>query len=102
MSGFKVAYACRFCGNIIGYKSAKAGETRFDVLMTSTHNLILEHKIRVTGGEKFQIAYCSKCRMEMGMLCLESESNEPLKGITLLQKGHLLVYDSYEVPFELP
>ncbi|KAH8254914.1 uncharacterized protein [Drosophila bipectinata] len=102
MSGYKVAFACLKCGNIISYKSCKLGETRYDVLLTTTYNLILEDKIRVTNGEKFQNVYCSKCRMELGLLCLESYSNQQLKGVTLLQKALLIVYDSYEVPFELP
>ncbi|KAH8252244.1 hypothetical protein KR038_010891 [Drosophila bunnanda] len=103
MSNFKIAYACRYCGNIIGYKSAKAGETAYDVLLTRTYNLIYENRIRVTpNGEKYQNQHCSKCRQELGLHCLASERNTQLNGISLLQKAHLVVYDSYEVPFELP
>ncbi|EDV36188.1 uncharacterized protein Dana_GF12830 [Drosophila ananassae] len=102
MSGYKVALACLKCGNIISYKSCKVGETHYDVLLTTTYNLHLEDKIRITNGEKFQNVFCSKCGMELGLFCLESDLNQQLKGVTLLQKALLVVYDSYEVPFELP
>lgn len=103
MSNFKIAYACRYCGNIIGYRSAKAGETPYDVLLTKTYNLIHEDKIRVTSnGETYQNLHCSKCRLELGLLCLASVESPQLKGLGLLQKVHLVVYDSYEVPFEMP
>ncbi|KAH8254633.1 hypothetical protein KR032_011336 [Drosophila birchii] len=103
MSNFKIAYACRYCGNVIGYKSAKAGETPYDVLLTRTYNLIHQDRIRVTSnGEKYQNLHCSKCRLELGLHCLTSEQNIELNGISLLQKVHLVVYDSYEVPFVLP
>ncbi|KAH8356697.1 hypothetical protein KR200_003052 [Drosophila serrata] len=103
MSNFKIAYACRYCGNIIGYKSAKAGETPYDVLLTRIYNLLYENRIRVTSnGEKYLNLHCSKCRLELGLHCLASEKNIELNGISLLQKAHLVVYDSFEVPFELP
>nr|XP_016927445.1 uncharacterized protein LOC108008166 [Drosophila suzukii] len=102
MSGFKVVYACRFCGNIISYKSCKVNETPYDILLTRTFNLIQNDKIRVTNGEMFQNLHCSQCRMELGLLCLKSEKNARLKGLSLLEKVHLVVFDSYEVPFEMP
>ncbi|KAH8401974.1 hypothetical protein KR009_008962 [Drosophila setifemur] len=102
MTGYKIAYACRFCGNIISYRSCKVGETYYDILLSRTFNLIPEDKIRMTNGEKFHNMHCSKCRLELGLLCLHSELNGQLRGLTLLQKAHLVVYDSYEVPFEMP
>ncbi|XP_017132913.1 uncharacterized protein LOC108149677 [Drosophila elegans] len=100
MFGLNSAYGCRFCGNIVSYKSSKVNETPYDVLLAKTFNLIPEDKVRVTEGEKFQNLHCSKCRTELGLHCLESEKNGQLKGLKLLQKVHLLVYDSYEVPLE--
>ncbi|XP_070069503.1 uncharacterized protein [Drosophila takahashii] len=102
MSGFKVVYACRYCGNIIGYKSCKLNETPYDLLLTRTFNLIQNDRIGATDGERFQHLHCSKCRTELGLLCLQSERNARLKGLSLLEKVHLVVYDSYEVPFEMP
>lgn len=101
MSAFKIAYACRYCGNIVSYKSAKVNETPYDLLLSRTFNLIQEDRIRETNGERFQNLHCSKCRMELGLLCLQSERNVQLKGLSLLEKVHLVVYDSYEVPFEM-
>ncbi|XP_033154945.1 uncharacterized protein LOC117137554 [Drosophila mauritiana] len=101
MSAFKIAYACRYCGNIVSYKSAKVNETPYDLLLSRTFNLIKEDRIRETNGERFQNLHCSKCRMELGLLCLQSERNVQLKGLSLLEKVHLVVYDSYEVPFEM-
>ncbi|XP_016946795.1 uncharacterized protein LOC108022420 [Drosophila biarmipes] len=102
MSGFKVVYACRFCGNIISYKTSKVTETPYDILLTRTFNLIQNDRIRVTDGEMFQDLHCSQCRMELGLRCLKSEKNARLAGLTLLEKVHLVVFDSYEVPFEMP
>ncbi|XP_016975012.1 uncharacterized protein LOC108041581 [Drosophila rhopaloa] len=102
MFGLNIAYGCRYCGNIVSYKSYKVNETCYDVLLTRTFNLIQEDKVRVTDGEKFQNLHCSKCRTELGLHCLASEKHELLTGLKLLEKVHLLVYDSYEVPFETP
>ncbi|EDV56361.1 uncharacterized protein LOC6546878 [Drosophila erecta] len=101
MAAFKVAYACRYCGNVVSYKSAKVNETPYDLLLNRTFNLIQEEKILETNGGQFRNLHCSKCRMELGLLCLQSEKNAELKGLSLLEKVHLVVYDSYEVPFEM-
>ncbi|EDX15548.1 GD15408 [Drosophila simulans] len=85
----------------LAYKSAKVNETPYDLLLSKTFNLIQEDRIRETNGERFQNLHCSKCRMELGLLCLQSERNVQLKGLSLLEKVHLVVYDSYEVPFEM-
>ncbi|XP_017068819.1 uncharacterized protein LOC108106350 [Drosophila eugracilis] len=95
MSSFQISYGCRYCGNIISYKSCKVNETTYDLILSKTFNILPENKIRMTNGEKYQNLYCLKCLMELGMLCLESEQNGQLKGLSLLEKVHLVVFDSY-------
>ncbi|XP_017039132.1 uncharacterized protein LOC108086660 [Drosophila ficusphila] len=102
MPGYQILYACRYCTNVISTKSFKVNETFYDLLLTKTFNLIQEDKIMMTDGDKFQNLFCSKCGMELGMFCLESQSNAQMTGLSLIQKAHLVVYDSYELPFEMP
>ncbi|XP_068147742.1 uncharacterized protein [Drosophila tropicalis] len=106
MSSYKLIYGCRFCGTVISEKSLKVCETHYDVIVKKYCNLIEDREDNPQNkphkaGELFLKLCCKQCRVEMGLHCLASAQFPVLKGLTMLLKCHLYVFDSYDVPFEV-